>query len=142
MKTFEEILVYLKSDEPDKRALGVMIVGKQRLFSGLGWVVRALSDEHSEVRERAAWALDMLNSPITVPALLEALYDPVFGVRSNAAWALVHIAQRTIPHVVVPEVIDVLCDQGCYNARQMAYLILYHIGDETSREAIRLYWRD
>jgi HEAT repeat protein len=142
MRTLEEILPYLNSINPRERAIGLMLVGRERIHTALGQAVRLLNDTDSEVRATAAWALDQLSSPVSVPALIEMLYDPVFTVRSNAGWALVHIAKKTVPQVVVPDVVDVLRDELDYDARQMAYLVLYHIGDETSWEAIRLYWKD
>ncbi|HEX2620115.1 MAG TPA: HEAT repeat domain-containing protein [Phototrophicaceae bacterium] len=142
MRSADEIMPYLKSPNPRERAIGLMLVGRERVSAALGQTVRLMIDADSEVRATAAWALDQLSSPVTVPALVEALYDPVFTVRSNAGWALVHIARRTLPQVVVADVVEVLRDRASDDARQMAYLVLHHIGDETSREAIRLYWKD
>lgn len=133
---------FLKSSNPQERAIGLMLVGREHLYKALGQAVRLLNDSDAEVRGTAAWALDQLSSPVSVPALIETLYDPVFSVRSNAGWALVHIAKNTLPQVVVPDVVDVLRDEFNDDARQMAYLVLFHIGDETSQEAIRLYWKD
>jgi hypothetical protein len=142
MRSADEIMPYLKSPNPRERAIGLMLVGRERVSAALGQTVRLLIDDDSEVRATAAWALDQLSSPVTVPALLEALYDAEFSVRSNAGWALVHIAKRMLPQVVVPDVIEILRDRTSYDARQMAYLVLYHIDDEASREAIHLYWKD
>jgi HEAT repeat protein len=101
----------------------------------------ALHDHDGDVRAMAAWALDRLGSPETVPDLIAALYDPLFGVRSNAGWALVHIAQRNVPQVVVPDVVDVMVEGDNADARQMAYLVLRYIGCEEALEAINRYWR-
>jgi HEAT repeat protein len=142
MKTYDDILPYLKSPNPRERAIGLMLVGREHLHKALGHAVRLLNDPDSEVRATAAWALDQLGSAVTVPALISALYDSEFSVRSNAGWALVHLAQKTLPQVVVADVVEVLRDEVNYDARQMAYLVLYHIGDQTSQEAINLYWKD
>lgn len=140
--TVNEIISYLRASSPRERCVGLMLVGKQRVSPALGLAVQALSDDNDEVRAMAAWALDMLSSPVTVPALVEALYDPVFGVRSNAGWALVHLSHRMIPEMVVPDLIDVLRDHRNQDARQMAYLTLHHIGGELAHEAIQRYWRE
>lgn len=139
-KSPEELKALLASHDPRERSRALKLIGKFRHLEMHEYCEHALTDNASEVREFAAWALDQLNSPMAVPALLKALYDPVFGVRSNAGWALVHIARRTLPNVVVPDVIDVLQDDD-KNAQQMAYLVLHHIGGETARSAIRHYWK-
>jgi len=139
-KSPEELITMLEETNELKRALALKFIGKYRYLNLIDHCVESLEDPSAEVREFAAWALDQLGSPQTVPALLNALYDPVFGVRSNAGWALVHIARRTIPNIVVPDVIDVLQDTD-ENAQQMAYLVLHHIGGETARAAIRHYWK-
>lgn len=142
-RTADEVITHLRSKNPDQRRLGLMLAGNQCEIATVPLCSRALltEDEH-EMRALAAWALDMLCSPVTVPALIEALYDASFEVRSNAGWALVHIAQRTIPEIVVPDVVDVMRDGDHYDARQMAYLVLCNIGGQTAREAIRLYWKE
>lgn len=138
----EKILGYLKSTSARERAIGLMLVGRSRMRPALGQAVRLLTDQDAEVRASAAWALDQLGSPVTVPALIEALYDPMFSVRSNAGWALVHIAESTVPQVVVPDVVEVLRDMNHEDARQMAYLVLLYIGDDSAHTAIRMYWSD
>lgn len=139
-KSPEEILILLESRVAHERALGLKLIGKMRYYSMSDICIQFLEDRSREVREFAAWALDQIASPEAVPYLIRALHDPAFGVRSNAGWALIHIAHRTLPNVVVPDVIDVL--QGPdENAQQMAYLVLHHIGGETARAAIRRYWR-
>lgn len=136
-----EIIEFLRSKEASKRCLGLKLAGRQLEYAALPLASRALvADNDPEVRALAAWTLDQLGSPVTVPALIEALYDPDFNVRSNAGWALVHMAERMIPQVVVPDVVDVMRDRNSSNARQMAYLVLNHIGNESARDAIRRYW--
>jgi hypothetical protein len=140
-KSDVEIITLLESPEARKRGLGLTLVGKMLCYAALEHTMAALHEEDVELRERAAWALDQLCSPVSVPALIEALNDPVFGVRSNAGWALVHLAQRTIANVVVPDVIDVLAGSQNEDARQMAFLVLHHIGGEEATDAIRRYWK-
>jgi HEAT repeat protein len=141
--TADEVINRLRSKDPKERRLGLMLAGTRCEYAAVPLCSRALlTEDDAEMRGLAAWALGILCSPVTVPALIEALYDPIFDVRSNAGWALVHIAQRTIPEVVIPDVIDVMRDGDHHDARLMAYLVLSNIGGRSAREAIRMYWRE
>jgi HEAT repeat protein len=136
----KEIFALLKSEIAPRQVVGLILVGKTSLYKAVPHVVRHLTSENDDVRTMAAWALDQLASPMTVPALLNALRDPVFSVQSNAAWALVSIATATVPQVVVPDVVEILREETDEPAGQMAFLVLYHIDDDYAREAIALYW--
>jgi hypothetical protein len=136
-----EILSQMGSNDPRKRAVALAVTGRLRLHPLLDKVIFALEDDHDDVRAMAAWALDLLGSPVTVPALVKALYDRSFTVRSNAGWALVHLGQRIIAQLVVPDVIEVLRDDTSREAQQMAYLVLSRIGGEDAEEALRRYWK-
>ncbi len=141
-KTLVEILSLLKSTNPHERALAHRFIGKYLCYAAQAHSITALSaDTYDDVRASAAWALDQLGTPAAVPALLEALKDPAFSVRSNAGWALVHMAQRIMPEMVMPEVIDILIESENYEARHMAYLVLYHIGGDEAEDAIKRYWK-
>lgn len=141
-KTLNEILTLLESNVAKDRALGLTYVGKQRCYGVLDRCINCLqTDSDDDVRAMAAWALDRLGSPATVPVLLNAMYDKMFGVRSNAGWALVHLSERTLPQMVVPDVIEVLAESNNEDARQMAYFVLSHIGGASAEDAIRRYWR-
>jgi len=143
-KSVKDILTMMQSENPRERAMALTFIGKQREYTVVQSSMMALQDPDGDVRAMAAWALDRLGvaATVAVPVLLEALYDPVFGVRSNAGWALVHLTRRTMPQLVVPEVVDILRFSDNDHARQMAYLVLHHIGGEVAREAIMRYWRD
>lgn len=134
-----DIFVMLHSSNPRERAQALTIIGKKRYYFAYEYGIHALRDSDDDVRAMAAWALDRLNSPAAVPALLSALSDLVFTVRSNAAWALVHIAQRMTPEMVVPDVVDVLMVSDDADTCEMACLVLYQIGGEAAQEAIRRY---
>lgn len=137
-----EILRRLRSSKPDDRRVGVIMIGKGRVYTLLDNLTAALKfDEDADVRSMAAWSLDLLSTPEAVPDLISALYDESFAVRSNAGWALVHLARRILPELVVPDVIDVLKDRNESHARQMAYLVLNNINNDVAREAIARYWR-
>lgn len=136
----EEIFALLRSEVSSRQVVGLILVGKTYLYKAIPHVVRLLTSNNEDVRITAAWTLDQLASPMTVPALLNALRDPVFSVQSNAAWALVSIAKATVPQVVVPDVVEILREETDEPAGQMAFLVLYHIDDDFAREAIELYW--
>lgn len=140
-KPLIEILALLRSTNPHERALGHRFIGTHYCYAAAEHSITALRDQYEEVRASAAWALDQLATPVAIPALLEALHDPTFRVRSNAGWALVHLAQRTVPEMVIPDVVDVLSESQNYDARHMAYLVLYHIGGESAEQAIKRYWK-
>lgn len=137
-----DILRRLRSTSPDDRRVGVIMIGKGRVYTLLDDLIRVMQqDADAEVRAMAAWGLDLLGTAEAVPALVEALYDESFGVRSNAGWALVHLAARFMPEIVVADVIDVLKEDNAAHARQMAYLVLNNINTDVARAAIREYWR-
>ena len=136
----EEIFALLRSEVSSRQVVGLILVGKTYLYKAIPHVVRLLTSNNEDVRITAAWTLDQLASPMTVPALLNALRDPVFSVQSNAAWALVSIAKAMVPQVVVPDVVEILREETDEPAGQMAFLVLYHIDDDYAREAIELYW--
>jgi HEAT repeat protein len=138
-KSLDELYDLLASKTTSDRVLALKFIAENRYYSLSSQCIEKLRDPHRDVRSHAAWALDRLAYIGAVPALCNALYDPVFKVRSSAGWALIHIAMYSTPHIVVPDVIDVLLGPES-EAQQMAYIVLHHIGGETAREAIREYW--
>jgi len=131
----------MMSDDPSQRTVALVLIGKSRIHSLIPDVLSLLQhDQNDDVRSMAAWTLDVLSDPSTVPVLVHAMYDKSFGVRSNAGWALVHMGRRILPNLVVPDVIEVLRDETNYDARQMAYLVLTRIGGQTAYQAIDTYW--
>lgn len=139
-RTLEEIIPLLYSPKPRERELGLRCIGKYLHYTGIDHCIQAIVDDNPDVRASAAWALDQLSDPTTLDILVHALYDPNFSVRSNAGWALVHLAKRTVTQMVLPDMIEVLQQREYPEARHMAYLVLFHIGDASAREAIDLYW--
>ncbi len=131
----------LRSDDPSQRTVALVLIGKSRVHSLMPDVIAMLEhDVSDDVRAMAAWTLDLLGDPDTIPYLINAMYDKSFGVRSNAGWALVHIGKRIIPNLVVPDVIEVLKDDDNFDARQMAYMVLTRIGGNSAYQAIQTYW--
>lgn len=110
----------LMSVEPERRIHALTLIAINRIEQHLGTVAKMLNgDPNEEVRERAAWALDNLNDPISIPELIIALHDPSWGVRSNAGWALVHLGS------VVKDVVRKVADESQNrDAREMARLVL------------------
>lgn len=132
----DQLLARLENRDARERQIALTWVGHYKITNFLGDVLRLLQfDPEKQVRERAAWALDMMQHPASIPALLDALSDAEFQVRSSAGWALVHFGEP-----IVPEVVEVL-KNGSMNAREMAFLVLDRIPSEAAREAIRKYWR-
>lgn len=131
----------LTSPNPNERKIALLRVARTRPRGILGYVMGALHDDHDEVRAAAAWTLDELGDPDAIPALVDALHDPLFDVRSNAGWALVHLAHRLTPQLVVPDMVDILRGKESEDARQMARLVLEHIGSKDALDAIARYWK-
>lgn len=140
-KSLDDLLLQLHSSDPHDRVLAVVTIGRERIHPAIRYVEAALNDLDGEVRAMAMWSLDLLGSPATIPVLLRAMRDPAFDVRSNAGWALVHLAKRMFPGLVLPDVIEILREDDNPDARQMAYLVLSRIGGDEAEEAIRRYWK-
>lgn len=131
----------LTSKNPDDRRVAAVMIGKARRHDYADSLMDLLRDDESaDVRAMAAFALDLLSTVDALPALIEAMYDTSFDVRSNAGWAIVNIAKRVIPLVVLPDVIEVLQDRDFPHAQQMAYLVLTRIPHDAARSALEKYW--
>jgi HEAT repeat protein len=136
----DDLLQRLNNSDPDERRVALALIGRMRYHALLEHVVTAMiTDFDADVRAMAAWTLDLMSSADTIPALIDAMHDASFGVRSNAGWALVHLAQRLTPAMVVPDVIDVLEEDDYPEARRMAYLVLQRIDDADARRAVEDY---
>lgn len=81
-----------------------------------------LNDPIPEVRERAAWTIDNLKDERALPALIKAIHDDSFSVRSAAGWGLVHLGEKVIPFM--KEIRQTSDNSG---ARQMANLVLMNL---------------
>lgn len=81
-----------------------------------------LTDLSSEVREKAAWAVDNLNNERALSALIEAVHDNTFGVRSAAGWGLVHLGDKVVPYMQ-----EIIQKSGNPGAREMAKLVLKNL---------------
>ena len=119
----KNIIDGLESFIPKKRIETLNYIAIERVNGYLEKVMEImLQDSVNEVRERAAYALDSLNDSKALPALIEAIHDPVWGVRSSAGWALVHLGD-----IVRNDVQNVFDNSTNPDAREMAQLILVRL---------------
>jgi HEAT repeat protein len=79
-------------------------------------------DPHARNREHAALALDALGDIRAKDGLLAALEDPIWGVRSQAGWGLVHLGKA-----VLEDVLRVARTAKNPDAVEMARLVLDRI---------------
>jgi HEAT repeat protein len=119
----ESIEDKLTSTSAENRINALMAIARFRLQQHLSAVINLLlHDTLDTIRERAAWTLDYLNNADALPALIQALHDPSWSVRSGAGWALVHLG-----HIAIPAVQRVLSESSNEEAREMALLVLERI---------------
>jgi HEAT repeat protein len=94
MESQEEVtslLEVLRSDkDPVARAKAVDALWNKADARIVEPLMHALTDEHWDVRRRAAWALGNLGKTVVEP-LMRALTDDHWNVRRKAAWALGNI---------------------------------------------------
>jgi HEAT repeat protein len=110
----------LRSPDAEKRLQALTLIAVRREENHIDRVIELLrTDPNPKVRECAAWALDNLCDIRAKQALLEALSDPEWGVRSNAGWALVHLGK-----LAVDEVRRIVEQSPNPDAREMARLVL------------------
>lgn len=138
MRSFstEDILEKLASENSQERRMALGVIVLTPLPEFVADVIRTLQqDTDNTVRERAAWVLDQLGSPLAMSVLVDALEDECYGVRSCASWALVRMGEP-----VVTSVTSVL-RSGSDEAREMAYLVLLRVNSPLARDAVRRYWK-
>jgi hypothetical protein len=111
----------LWSTSTEERLLGLMSVasgvGGPQHLDRLLELLRG--DPDGRVREHAALALDALGDLKAKDGLLAAIEDPVWGVRSQAGWALVHLGRA-----VLEDVLQVERTSKNPDALEMARLVL------------------
>ena len=116
----QEIRDRVKSGNTDDRLSALMDIAIFHLNDLLDETIDVmLNDSSSEVRERAAWTIDNLNDERALSALIRAIHDNTFGVRSNAGWGLVHLGYKVVPYM--QEIIEKSDNTA---AKQMAHLVL------------------
>jgi hypothetical protein len=116
----EDLTNRIKSDNPADRVGALTEIAVFQLSELLELSMdRMLNDPSPEVRERAAWAIDNLKAERALPALLKAIHDDNFDVRSAAGWGLVHLGDQVIPYMK-----ELLQKSDHPGARTMASLVL------------------
>lgn len=115
-----EISKLLASSNADDRLSALSKIAIFRLKDFLDVTVDImLNDVSSNIRERAAWALDNLKDERALSAFVTAIHDEKFGVRSTAGWGLVHLGD-----IVIPYMQEIIEKDENLDARQMASLVL------------------
>lgn len=118
-----EIRDKVESSSVDDRLFALSQIAIFKMEDFLETVINLmLTDPSSEVREKAAWAVDNLRDERALPALVKAIHDNAFVVRSAAGWGLVHLGNKVIPHM--QEIIEKSDDR---RAKEMAGLVLSHL---------------
>src|SRR6266508_547168 len=119
----EEISKLITKGNTDDRLSAISKIAIFNIKDLLDTTIDAMLHDLSPlVRERAAWALDNLNDERALSALITAIHDENFGVRSAAGWGLVHWGDRVIPYM--QEIIEK--DENA-DAKQMARLVLENL---------------
>ncbi len=119
----EEISKLITKGNTDDRLSAISKIAIFNIKDLLDTTIDAMLHDLSPlVRERAAWALDNLNDERALSALITAIHDENFGVRSAAGWGLVHLGDRVIPYM--QEIIEK--DENA-DAKQMARLVLENL---------------
>jgi hypothetical protein len=118
-----EISKLVTSGNNEDRLLALSQIAIFRLKDLLDVTIEImLNDVSSNLRERAAWALDNLNDERALSAFVTAIHDENFAVRSTAGWGLVHLGDKVVPYM--QEIIDK--DENP-DARLMAKLVLENL---------------
>jgi len=119
-----DITSLLSSEDVEDRTKALTEIAIRGYSEHFGRVIELmLSDPIDDVREKAAWALDNLNDSRAFPALVKAIHDRSFGVRSAAGWALVHLGEE----LVRSEMEKIHRESDNDDAREMALLVLENL---------------
>ncbi|MCL6534415.1 MAG: HEAT repeat domain-containing protein, partial [Armatimonadetes bacterium] len=118
-----------------QRALGHDVVRevvvKQMGAQAVPYLIQALRDEHSGIREAACEALGQIGDARAIPALIQKLGDEYAGVRAGVCRALGRIGDVQ----AVPALIQKLRD-GKWQVREAACEALGQIGDARAVPAL------
>jgi hypothetical protein len=133
----EHVRALVRSPSPRKRVVGLVHAARRRLPCAVSVALRALeTDPDEDVRSTAAWVLDVVGAAEALPALVRALYDDTFTVRSSAGWALVHLGQNGHETSVVTEMDTVLRSARRPPPREMARLVLGYLGTPSAKSTL------
>ncbi|WP_164913685.1 HEAT repeat domain-containing protein [Methanoculleus taiwanensis] len=92
----EELLVNLRSDDPDERRHAVQALGATGA-AAVEPLIGMLGDAGDQARWAAADALRLIGAP-AIPPLIHSLKDP--ALQLGAATALVKIGEPAVPHLI------------------------------------------
>lgn len=129
-----ELFEKLKSRSKKIRMGALTLVGERKIGEAFEEVIIVLQDSDSEIRATAAWVLDKLRDPRAIDPLVNAMADAEFNVRSNAGWALVNLGSPAIASVA-----EVLHQSKDAEAREMAYQVLYRMGNPAAKQVLKDY---
>lgn len=116
----QEIIAKAKNDDIHNRLDALVEIRVFQMKELLDLVIDImLNDESAEVRQSAAFTIDHLKDERALSALIKAIHDDTFGVRSAAGWALAHLGKQVIPYM--REIIESSDNTG---AKEMAHLVL------------------
>ena len=119
-----DVATLLNSKDGEDRARALSEIGFRGYAEYFELVVEMmLSDPITNVRAEAARALDKLNDSRAFSALVKAIHDPSFSVRSAAGWALVHLGEE----LVCSEMEKIRRESDNDGAREMALLVLQNL---------------
>lgn len=100
-KVVDELVQCYQECSLHAKVASVDILGRIKSLDTIPFLIERLSDEHKDIRARAAHALGMIGDPSCCTNLIEALQDKEWPVRAMAAKALGRIK--------APEAIEQLC---------------------------------
>lgn len=119
----QEILDKAKSSHKEDRLQALLEIRVFQIDDLLDLVIDLmLHDEFAEVRESAAVTIDNLKDERALAALIQAMCDSTFGVRSSVGWGLVHLGNKVIPYM--QEIIEKSDNEG---AKEMAHFVLINL---------------
>jgi hypothetical protein len=121
--SIKEIKKKIQSTNTDDRSEALSLIAVHHLTEFLDPVINIMVNEMSpELRSRAAWTIDNLNDERAISALVKAIHDNDFSVRSAAGWGLVHLGNK-----VRSQMLDIMENSNNHGAREMAQLVLSNL---------------
>jgi len=97
----DRIFPYL--DDEDCRGAALRTLGKWKVSAAREPAEKWLMDGKERVRVVAANALRDIGDPASIPALVQALNDPIFTVRNTAARALLSFGDNAVDYLIIDE---------------------------------------
>jgi HEAT repeat protein len=128
----ERVMKYL--DDEDCRGAALRTLGKWKVIAAREPAEKWLAEGRERVRVVAANALRDIGDPRAIPALTEALNDPVFTVRNTAARALISFGEPAAAYLKSADTTALLERTAAMRKRCLSDLKAIHaqeaIGDD------------